>query len=154
MTDLERLMAKVQPVPWSGCWLWLGGLSGRPPGQYGQSWLNGRQRKAHCVVYELLKGPIPEGMDLDHLCKVRLCVNPEHLEAVPRLTNILRSTLPAVTKARHARRTHCPQGHPYDEANTLWQVKRYSCGEKLGRVCLTCKRAHARRYKAKRKLAQ
>jgi hypothetical protein len=70
---------------------------------------------AHRVAYEIYRGPIPEGLVLDHLCRNRQCVNPSHLEAVENRTNILRGTGFA---AHHARKSHCPQGHEYGTENT------------------------------------
>ncbi|MBO0885095.1 MAG: HNH endonuclease [Mycobacterium sp.] len=88
------------------------------------------QHPAHRIAYTWLVGPIPEGFDLDHLCRVRSCVNPAHLEPVPRRTNLLRGrTIPAANAAK----THCPHGHPYDDTNTV--------RNKTGRLCLACRRA-------------
>lgn len=108
--------------------------------------LEGRNVLAHRHAYELLKGPIPEGMQLDHTChnadpacrddrncRHRKCVNPDHLDVVTNRVNILRGkTLPA----KQAARTHCPRGHPYTEANTyLYRGKRQ---------CRACRRKEAR----------
>lgn len=93
---------------------------------------------AHRVAYELLIGPIPAGMTLDHLCRNRLCVNPVHLEAVTNRVNILRGTSPA---AIHARKVACPNGHPY------------SGRERRGtRICHTCMAARKRRRNREKEL--
>ena len=84
--DLARLMSHVRVDP-SGCWIWSGSLNGRG---YGQMYWRGRVRRAHRVSYALLKGPLVEGLDLDHLCRVTLCVNPAHLEQVTHLVNVRR----------------------------------------------------------------
>jgi hypothetical protein len=133
-------MAKVQPVPWSGCWLWLGALNGPRYGYFG---FGGRARLAHRVSYELHKGPIPDGLEIDHLCRVTFCVNPDHLEAVTKSVHALRGDGRWVTKARFAMQTHCRHGHLYDEANTM-----ISGGK---RYCRTCAHIHSRRsyYKMK-----
>ncbi len=89
------------------CWLWTGSTSRG----YGQMWDGQRVRLAHIVAYELFNGPVLDGLELDHLCRVHACANPDHLEAVPHRENVLRGD---ATR----RKTHCPQGHPYDEANT------------------------------------
>lgn len=76
------------PEPNSGCWLWIG--SERESGGYGFIVRNGRSTAAHRVSYEMAKGPIPEGLVIDHLCRVHCCVNPDHLEAVTQLVNVRR----------------------------------------------------------------
>lgn len=94
---------------------------------------------AHRVAHELLIGPIPNGLHVDHLCRVRHCVNPDHLEAVTQRENNLRipglgENLILLARAK----THCPQGHEYTEENTYWY--------RGHRRCLTCKRAHGREW--------
>lgn len=93
------------------CWLWTG-----PHDRYGTISVDGRNRAAHRLAYELVKGPIPEGMQIDHLCRNTLCVNPDHLEAVTSRENTLRGIGPT---AVNAAATHCRRGHPFDDANTL-----------------------------------
>lgn len=105
MTYADRIAVD----PSSGCWVWTGT---RHSAGYGK--FDGR-RLAHRVIYELEVGPIPSGMQIDHLCRNRLCVNPEHMEVVTQRENILRGTSPS---ARAARKSACPLGHPYDETNT------------------------------------
>lgn len=107
------------------CWPFRGGVN-RVTG-YGSSHLFG-QSNAHRVAYFLTKGPIPEGLTLDHLCRNRQCVNPAHLEAVPHRINILRS--PTAAPAVNARRTHCKHGHPFSGDNLIVT--------KHGRRCRTC----------------
>jgi hypothetical protein len=112
----ERFMRFVQVSP--DCWVWTGN---RHQG-YGQFLVGSRKdgtrrvKGAHVVSYELFNGEIPSGLELDHLCRNRACVNPAHLEAVPHKDNCLRSPI-AVWRARKAR-THCKHGHEYSEANT------------------------------------
>lgn len=118
-----------------GCWLWTRNASGN-----GYCYITTDQGKkgVHVVSYEMLVGPIPEGMQLDHLCRVHPCVNPDHLEVVTQTENILRGQ---GFSAKHARKTHCPQGHPYDEANTLITPRR-------SRSCRACNRIRNRETKA------
>jgi hypothetical protein len=112
----ERIWAKIER--WNGHWLWI---AGRHANGYGGIKVNGRYLKAHRVVYELLVGPIPDGLELDHLCRVRFCVNPSHLEPVTHLENVRRSPI------GNGAKTHCPQGHLYDEANTYRRRGRREC---------------------------
>lgn len=93
--------------------------------------------KAHRLVYERNVGPIPDGLTIDHLCRRRNCLNHEHMEAVTRHENTIRGEGPS---AQHARKTHCPSGHPYDESNTrLYRGSRY---------CIACGKARdAQRWK-------
>lgn len=134
---LERLLNKVIPEPNSGCWLWTGALT---PNGYAVIQMakagsgSSRNRGAHRVSFELHVGAIPQGFDLDHLCRVRCCVNPAHLEPVTRKENLLRGVGVGEGRGKaQAARTHCPHGHPYDEANT----KRRKRG---GRDCRECDR--------------
>jgi len=113
--DAERFWSKVAKS--DGCWLWLGSVV---PNGYGQFHVRLAVNRwsstvAHRVAYELSIGPIPAGMVLDHLCRTRSCVRPDHLEPTTDAVNILRGTGWA---ARHARKTHCPAGHSYDSTNT------------------------------------
>lgn len=118
------------PVTETGCWLWT-----RHVGKDGYAKVPFRAscRGAHRWAYELLRGPVPDGLQLDHLCRVRSCVNPAHLEPVTARENTLRGK---TITARNATTTHCPQGHPYDARNT-WVHKGY-------RHCRECRRLNAR----------
>jgi HNH endonuclease len=134
-TPRERILSRLLIDPETGCVEWTG-----PRGQYGHglTWFDGRTRKVHRVVYEMFAGPIPDGLVLDHLCQNPPCCNVTHLEPVTHKENILRGTgLAAVNAAK----THCPAGHPYDEANTFWRT----CG---ARLCRACHRERTRRYRA------
>src|SRR3990167_6104016 len=101
------------PEPNSGCWLWVGGVRGKG---YGAFWFDGKSVQAHRFAYEAYVGPFPEGMIADHGCRVRLCVNPWHVEPVTNQENILRGIgLPSLNVLK----THCPQGHEYSVGNTV-----------------------------------
>ena len=118
----------------TGCWLWKAGLNRKG---YGVFCIGGRHANAHCWSYERLVGPVPDGLELDHLCRIRNCVNPDHLEPVTTKVNIMRGEGLA---AKHAAATACPQGHAYDDANTfLYEGRRYC------RECLR-QRKRARRF--------
>lgn len=134
-----RLQNKISPEPNSGCWLWEGFI--RPDG-YGAVWNNGRSTYAHIVVYELCKGVVPFGLQLDHLCRLRCCVNPDHLEAVTKIQNVLRGIGPT---AKNARKTHCKRGHLFSETAVI---------RNGSRSCILCERirriAWGRKNKARR----
>lgn len=139
-TAIDRFMAKVSPEPMSGCWLWSGALA---DGGYGAfRGHEGKSVKAHRWFYEQNKGPVPDGLELDHRCRVRSCVNPEHLEPVTRRVNTLRGISPA---AINATKTHCVRGHPLFGPNLYLRRN----GQRGCRSCLTaqlirfCARPHA-----------
>lgn len=123
----ERFDCKYIQVPESGCWIWEARIA---PSGYGIFWNAGKNRRAHRIAYELYREPIPEGMTLDHLCRVTCCVNPWHLEVVTVRENLRRGN---GICAVNTRKTHCKYGHALDAINTLVRKP----GE---RVCLTCKR--------------
>lgn len=107
------------------CWLWLGAPQKKG---YGRIRIGGKLLTVHRYAYELLKAPIPHGLTLDHLCRVRLCVRPSHLEPVTSAVNTQRGV--GIT-ATNAAKTHCPKGHPYDGINH--RVRGHE------RICLRCR---------------
>jgi hypothetical protein len=110
-----RIEARSVPVPDSGCRLWEGGLT---PSGYGVISIKDHPYRVHRVAYELAFGEIPEGLFVCHHCDVRNCINPYHLFVGTHSDNMLDS----VAKKRHrcSRKTHCEQGHLFDEANTYY----------------------------------
>src|SRR5690554_6462185 len=102
---LDRFWPKIDRT--DDCWLWIGKINNRG---YGLFYLDRRMQAAHRAAYQLLVGPIPDGLDLDHTCRVRRCVNPDHLEPVTHRENLLRG---ASFAAVNAAKTHCPHGHEY-----------------------------------------
>lgn len=144
----RRILERIR-VDGVGCWLWRGSITGtgygtiylpRPVGQpFGA--------RAHRFSYEQFVGPIPDGLELDHLCRVRHCVNPQHLEPVTRHENIVRGIGPRLTILRQAGvyRTHCRRGHELAGRNV------YAYGGK--RQCAVCCRDGARaKYVPRRRL--
>lgn len=108
----ERFWPKVIQRD-DGCMVWTGSRNSSGYGTFNAG--NQVTVMAHRWAYQDSRGEIAAGLDLDHLCRNRLCVNPEHLEAVSTRENIMRGvTLPST----NARKTHCPFGHEYDEGNT------------------------------------
>ena len=104
----KRLEEKIEYEPNSGCWLWTGRIR---RDRYGQAWDEGKHGLVHRIVYKYIIGPPPADLGLDHLCRVRSCVNPAHLEPVPGWINTLRGDSPS---AINARRTCCSLcGGPY-----------------------------------------
>lgn len=131
-----RFWAKVEVQP-NGCWFWMGG---RFDNGYGSFQIGGRSVSSHRWAFQQLIGPFPSGLESDHLCRARACVNPAHIEPVTHSENVLRCD-------HHQRRkTHCPKGHPYDERNTHMRPSG-------GRRCRACSRIERREYREKRRLA-
>ena len=136
----ERFWAKVEKT--DTCWIWIAALGGGHGYGMIRSPEGRKMLLAHRVAYELLVGPIPPGLELDHLCRNRRCVNPEHLEPVTHRENILRGDSPP---AHQVKITHCPRGHEYTAGNTYWQGRK--------RSCLRCRRDRARRQSRRKATA-
>ncbi len=131
---MKRLIDKIYFIPCGGCWLWEAAIDYKG---YGRFHLNGEIRQAHRVSYEYFNNTkIPNNLHLDHLCRNRSCVNPEHLEPVSVQENILRGI---GATAINAKKTHCPYGHEYNEFNTYIDPRGY-------RNCKIC----ARKRKSKK----
>lgn len=131
-----RFLSRVRTEP-DGCWLWTGYVTATG---YGRVAVPGRRKLyAHRVSYELHVGPIPVGLTLDHLCRNKLCVRPDHLEPVTLAENIRRAW---------PRRTHCPYGHSLADA----YVDRSARGSQ--RKCRTCHLSRVRARHARRRAAQ
>jgi len=136
----ERLARNSEPEPNSGCILWTSVIL---KGGYGQIVLRDpvthrlTSSTAHRVAYETAKGPLPEGVEPDHLCRNRRCINVGHLEAVSHAVNVRRGTSAAAHRARAASSTTCRRGHPRTAENTYRRGRYREC-----RICtLAAKRA-------------
>jgi hypothetical protein len=146
--DEARLLMKIDRRGPNECWPWLGGGSGDG---YGQIRIKGAARRAHIVMYEMTRGPIPEGFILDHTCHKpsecdggdtcphRLCCNPDHVEVTTREHNTSAERMSSF----HRRKTHCPQGHEYTTENTIGN-------KRSGRLCKTCSKKHKAAYRSRR----
>lgn len=121
------------------CWLFAGYVGSDGYGVIGSHLTN--SRKAHRVMYEATIGVIPAGLVCDHLCRIRQCVNPQHIELVTDKENILRGQ---GATAKNAVKTHCPHGHKYTQANIIW-IKNTVYGT-LTRRCRACFNQWQRRY--------
>lgn len=131
----KRFWEKVDKTP--TCWKWKGSLGKKG---YGRFRVGDRTEMAHRVAYELIVGAVPQGKTLDHLCRVRGCVNPAHLEAVSNAENVLRGVGPP---AINAKRTHCVHGHEFSDANTYVHKGR--------RFCSQCSRDRLKKHRAARR---
>lgn len=127
----QRILSRTVSGP-NSCVLWTGA---KTPKGYGQIRFEGRLHAVHRVVFEASKGPIPDGLEIDHLCRVRNCVNPEHLEAVTHAENNRRSI--------RNRRSTCTQGHPMTPENVYERRN----GD---RECRTCRRSRDKAWKRRK----
>lgn len=143
-SDYERrFWAKVNKSGPGGCWLWTAADDGRGYGAVNSPTRKRQMVKAYRVAYELVVGPVPLGLTLDHLCRVKLCVNPAHLEPVTTAENIRRGQGFAYWQRQ---KTHCPQGHQYDEENTYVLPSRPTA-----RYCKACNNERGRAMRAERR---
>lgn len=129
--DLERFMSKVEVT--TGCWFWRGAMSDR---QYGVFSVGPTAIAAHKAAFEHFIHPVPEELELDHVCRITYCVNPEHLRPVTHTENMARS--------RNTMRLTCKKGH--DLANDFY-VRRRDSGEGISKVCATCMREAQKRWR-------
>jgi len=134
LTILFRLLGRmVHRV--DECWIYPGYCNTKTG--YGNAQFDGQRMEAHTATYRLLIGPVPEGLELDHLCRVRACCNPLHLEPVTHRVNLLRGESPA---AHQAKQTHCLHGHPLSGDNLV----SYQRGKRLCRICMARRAAEWR----------
>lgn len=131
-TVLVRVASHCRLAP-SGCWEWL---MSRTADGYGQVSVKRAMVRVHQVTYLALVGPVPEGLQLDHLCRNRACCNPWHVEPVTPLENTRRGDGPEVIGRRYRDRTECSRGHEYTPENTYIRTRRSG---RTSRVCRKCR---------------
>ena len=129
----ENFESKYIPVTESGCWLWI---SATDKDGYGVIGVKGKQKRAHRLSYELYIGKIPDGLCIDHKCRVRCCVNPSHLEAVTNGENIRRGNTGKHSSSFQRNKTHCVRGHEFTKENTFLRNDKY-------RICIACGKIRA-----------
>lgn len=141
MTLLERIEARIERVPFSTCWYWVGGSNGEG---YGQLSIDGRSRSVHRLLYEASIAKIPDGKELNHLCEIKCCCNPAHLEAVTHAENMLYSSRKRTwVHNSAANQTHCKHGHPLSGSNL-----RMACGK---RRCVICNKKWQKEWRERSK---
>lgn len=129
----QRIRDRISIDNETGCWLWTGPLQ---PNGYAMMGIGRARRYVHRLAYSEWVGPIPAGLDMDHLCRVRKCCNPEHLQPVSRAENIRRGEGPAILAKINGAKTMCTNGHEFTEENTI--LRRGG-----GRKCRACSRSQA-----------
>ena len=135
----QKFTNKIHPEPNTGCWLWAGATN---RDGYGIAHRRRQTRMAHSLSYEFACGPVPDGLELDHLCRVRCCVNPNHLQAVTHLENCRRGTAGTHIRRVENMKTHCSKGHEFSGDN-LYTRKNGARG------CRECVRIASRKYSRK-----
>lgn len=137
MSIMDRFAQRYIPVTESGCWLWTACLD---HDGYGVFYADARNVRAHRFSYQVFRGCIDRGLTIDHLCRVRCCVNPDHLEVVTKRINTLRGIGPV---AINARRMTCINNHPFSPDNTYTHLNKYGYPS---RSCRACNREYVARY--------
>lgn len=139
----DRWLLRVEKEGWGGCWRWIGATWAKGYGKFTIP-VTQRRQGAHVWGYEFYVGPVPPGLELDHLCRNPWCVNYEHLEPVTHQENVRRGDA-RKNGGHNVAKTHCPQGHEYTKGNTYYRPNR------PGRNCRTCGREVTRRRKAEKR---
>jgi hypothetical protein len=129
LTPMQRFWLKVDKRP-SGCWIWTACRNAHGYGKFG---LNGKTWLAHRFAYTMLRGEIPGGLVLDHLCRTPACVNPSHLEPVTNRENSLRGEGPRLAALQRIDQTFCKHGHPLFGENLY---RNPTTGHRYCRICI------------------
>lgn len=138
----ERIESRIFVRLDTGCWEWLGRIMPNGYGMLGIGQRSKGEKKtvySHRLSYEVFIGPIPDGMDLDHLCRNRCCCNPAHLEPVTRSENSRRGMGAVMLGLLNSTKTHCAHGHEYSPANTIYR-------KGGGRSCRICRKRDKQKY--------
>jgi len=130
------------------CWVWTGIINEEGYGKISMG--RNRIRSAHRESYKAFVGEIPEGKEIDHLCRNRACVNPNHLEAVSHRENVKRGKLGETTKKRQLEKRFCRNGHEYSEENTYIDPRIYGTQKSPSRHCRICKRIAFKKWRNSR----
>lgn len=146
LSPFDKVMSRVEKESAGGCWLYTGSLAADGYARVKDAGSD-LALLVHRVTYEELTGPIPDGLVLDHLCRVRNCVNPEHLEPVTGAENIRRGV-----RARLGERTHCAEGHEFTPENTAFQRRTTKSGVTMTPLCRTCKNTYGRAFDRRRRV--
>lgn len=148
MTDsaIEKLLSRAEPVTESGRWIWMGCVDKKTG--YGTVRFDGRQWRAHRLFYSILNGPVPSHLVCDHLCRVRSCVNPSHIDIVKQIVNVHRGV--GIT-SQLVKQTHCKYGHELSSENLyVTKIRQRNCKKCRSRI----KKAYRLRLKLKRRVAR
>ncbi len=147
MVDLSvlpsRILEKISFEPMSGCWIWTASLN---HDGYGMVWDGtlGKHTSAHRLVYRLLQDDIDQELELDHLCRLRCCVNPDHMQQVSHRENVLRGVSVIADRAQS---THCKHGHLLSGDNLRMREKTVGYTKYQTRVCRECNKIASKRWK-------
>lgn len=142
MSDAVEEMLRRTITPRPDCRVWMGATDNG----YGRVFVDGRARRAHRVMWELVNGPIPDDLTIDHLCRIRACINPDHMELVTVAENSRRATRGKwIARSIRPRLVEeCQNGHPYNDENTRIDAR----GRRSCRVCARLRQAEYVRRRA------
>lgn len=139
----ERLLRAIVVNPTTGCWLYSGSIARDGYGKMNGGLEDPSETLAHRISFKVFVGPIPDGCEIDHKCKTRGCVRPEHLQAIPHSLNVGLGDY--ITNHHNRVKTHCKRGHEFTTENTIQN----RWGQKVTRKCRVCYNVNQRKNYAK-----